>query len=65
LHAQGNPSWRAAKTAWEPVAWVRPYGKGRVFDTSLNHSTPSQQNSSFLKMVTSAVRWAGAGKVRP
>ena len=50
---------------WEPVAWVRPYGQGRVFYTSLGHSTPSQQNPSFLKLVTSAVRWAGAGKGRP
>lgn len=37
---------------WEPVAWVRLYGKGCVFYTSLGHSTPSQQNPAFLKLVT-------------
>jgi type 1 glutamine amidotransferase len=45
---------------WEPVAWVRSYGKGRVFYTSLGHSTESQKNLAFLKLVTNAVRWAGA-----
>jgi hypothetical protein len=48
--------------AWEPIAWVRSYGKGRVFYTSLGHSTPSQQNPGFLKLVTAAVRWAGQRK---
>lgn len=43
---------------WEPVAWVRHHGKGRVFYLSLGHSTPSQQNPGFLKLVSGAVRWA-------
>lgn len=43
---------------WEPVAWVRSYGKGRVFYCSLGHSTEGQKNPGFLKLVTNAVRWA-------
>jgi len=42
---------------WEPIAWVRSHGKGRVFYTSLGHSTPSQQNPAFVKLVSNAVRW--------
>lgn len=44
---------------WEPVAWVRQHGKGRVFYISLGHSTKSQQNPGFVKLVTGGVRWAG------
>jgi type 1 glutamine amidotransferase len=49
-----------ASGTWEPVAWVRPFGRGRVFYTSLGHSTESQKNPAFLKLVAGAVRWAGA-----
>ena len=47
---------------WEPVAWVRTDGKGRVFYTSLGHSTDSQKNPGFLKLVTGAVRWSAPEK---
>lgn len=42
---------------WEPVAWVRTFGKGRIFYTSLGHSTDSQKNPNFIKLVSSGVRW--------
>jgi type 1 glutamine amidotransferase len=42
---------------WEPVAWVRSFGKGRVLYTSLGHSTEGQKNPGFLKLVTNGVRW--------
>lgn len=42
---------------WDPVAWVRQFGKGRVFYLSLGHSTEGQQNPGFQKLVTQAVRW--------
>src|SRR5262249_15015475 len=44
---------------WKPVAWVWNYGKGRVFYTSLGHSTAGQQNPAFVKLVGNAVCWAG------
>lgn len=43
--------------AWEPIAWTRAYGKGRVFYTSLGHSTESQKNGGFIKLVTAGVKW--------
>jgi type 1 glutamine amidotransferase len=53
-----------SEEAEEPVAWVRE-GKaakrdfGRVFYTSLG--TPEDfENAEFLKLLTNAVRWAGA-----
>ena len=47
---------------WKPVAWVRTHGKGRVFYCSLGHSTESQKNPGFLKLVTGAVKWVAADK---
>jgi hypothetical protein len=45
---------------WKAVAWVRPYGKGRVFYCSLGHSTAGQQNPGFVRLITRAVRWTGS-----
>lgn len=39
------------------MAWVRTFGKGRVFYTSLGHSTDSQKNPNFIKLVSRGVRW--------
>jgi hypothetical protein len=47
---------------WEPVAWVRLHGKGRVLYCSLGHSTDSQKNLGFQKLVANAVKWAAAEK---
>lgn len=40
-----------------PIAWVRPFGLGRVAYLALGHSAPSFQNDGFAQMVASAARW--------
>jgi type 1 glutamine amidotransferase len=48
-----------------PIAWVKPYGCGRVFFTALGHGKEQTENDSFQKMVINGVRWsAEARKVR-
>ena len=41
-----------------PVAWVKPYGKGRVFYTALGHGKEQTENPNFQRMIVNAVRWA-------
>lgn len=44
-----------------PMAFVLPYGKGRIFHTTLGHDGPSVSPPGFVKMLNNAVRWL-AGK---
>ncbi|MGB8166343.1 MAG: ThuA domain-containing protein [Chthoniobacteraceae bacterium] len=41
-----------------PVAWARMQGKGRVFYTTMGHTTEIWQDPVFLKMLLGGVRWA-------
>jgi type 1 glutamine amidotransferase len=41
-----------------PIAWVKPYGLGRVFYTSLGHGQEQVRNESFVKMIVNAVKWS-------
>jgi type 1 glutamine amidotransferase len=41
-----------------PVAWIRDYGTGRVFYTSLGHNSSSWQDKTYQKHVTTGIRWA-------
>jgi type 1 glutamine amidotransferase len=43
-----------------PAAWVKPYGLGRVFYTSLGHSTEQLNNEFFQRMIVNAVKWSAA-----
>jgi type 1 glutamine amidotransferase len=49
-----------------PIAWTRPYGKGRVFVTVFGHSRwepgskDPQENPPFRQMIVQAVAWAAA-----
>ncbi|MBN1797716.1 MAG: ThuA domain-containing protein [Spirochaetales bacterium] len=43
-----------------PITWIKPYGMGRVFYTSLGHSTEQLTNEYFQKMVINAVNWSAA-----
>ncbi len=51
-----------------PIAWVRNYGKGRVFVTSFGHaawkpgSKDPQENPPFRRMIVQGIEWA-AGPV--
>lgn len=39
------------------LAWVRPYGTGRVFYTALGHFEETWQNARFQQMIRGALRW--------
>lgn len=41
-----------------PVAWVKPYGLGRVFYTALGHGTTQLNNDHFQKMIINAINWS-------
>lgn len=40
-----------------PVAWVKEYGKGRVYVNNLGHNPSTWQDERFLKSVEAAVKW--------
>ena len=40
-----------------PMAWVKTYGKGKVFYTALGHSPAVTSDSNFQKLILFAVDW--------
>lgn len=48
-----------------PMAWVRDYGKGRVFYSGLGHTDQSWDDPRMRSMVVEAVRWAISGGYAP
>lgn len=40
-----------------PVAWVKPYGEGRIYYTNLGHNEATWTNPIFLDSVTAGVQW--------
>ena len=51
----------------EPMIWVIPYGKGRVFTTVLGHAmgpnAPAIECVGFQTVVARGAEWAATGKV--
>ena len=41
-----------------PIAWVKPYGHGRVCYTALGHAQQPTEDPNFQRLVVNAVRWA-------
>ena len=41
-----------------PVAWIKMYGKGRVFYSTLGHATESWDDPRLQKMYFEAIKWA-------
>lgn len=41
-----------------PVAWAKPWGKGKVFYLALGHDAPACQNPFFQQIFISAAKWA-------
>jgi uncharacterized protein len=41
-----------------PVAWVKPYGRGRVFYSSFGHLDTSWDDPRIQKMYLEAIRWS-------
>ncbi len=47
------------KEPWHvPVAWVRDYGKGRVFSTNFGHNDATWHNPMFQKHMLEGIAWA-------
>jgi len=43
-----------------PTTWVKPYGLGRIFYTSLAHGSEQLTDKFFQKMIINAVKWSAA-----
>jgi type 1 glutamine amidotransferase len=41
-----------------PIAWTKRYGKGRVFVSSIGHSSEAFDDPDIVRMYTEAVKWA-------
>jgi len=64
--AFASPDYKGSGTN-EPIAWVIPYGRGRVFTTVLGHTmneeTVAARCVGFLTLLTRGTEWAATGKV--
>ena len=41
-----------------PVAWVKPWGKGRVFYLALGHDVEACKNPFFKQIIKGGIKWA-------
>ena len=44
-----------------PMVWVKKYGKGRVFYTTLGHTSDTFERPAMQQMMVQAARWAADG----
>jgi len=44
-----------------PMVWVKEYGQGRVFYTTLGHTSATFQQPAMQQMMIQAVQWAAMG----
>jgi uncharacterized protein len=58
-----SDSGRGGTAAHEPMLWVIPFGKGRVFTTLLGHSTEAMKCVGFMTTLERGAEWAATGKV--
>ena len=56
IHILASAEW--AKKS-HPMAWVKPYGEGRVFFTALGHGPNTFEVPGMQALVVQGVRWAG------
>lgn len=56
IHILATADWSDKK---HPMAWVKPYGKGRVFYTTLGHGPGTFERLTIQQFITQGVRWAG------
>ena len=55
---KSDPPKKKMKTSYIPIAWLKEYGEGRVFFSSLGHSTNTWNNELFLKFLLPAIQYA-------
>jgi len=48
-----------------PIAWIKPYGKGRVFYSGLGHTDASWDDPRVQTMFLEAIKWAINGGATP
>jgi hypothetical protein len=58
LHVLASAQWHGRG---HPMAWVKPYGQGRVFYTTLGHGPGTFARPAMQQMITQAALWAGQG----
>jgi type 1 glutamine amidotransferase len=61
-------AWCAPVNQWEPMDWVRRWGKARVYVTMLGHTwhdepSPDLANPAFLTLFLRGTEWAATGRV--
>lgn len=47
----------------EPMIWITPYGKGRVYQNVLGHDVQAMQSEGFKTVMIRGVEWAATGEV--
>ena len=57
IHVLASAEWFGKA---HPMAWVKPYGSGRVFYTTLGHGPGTFERSGMQKFLTQGVKWAAA-----
>ena len=58
IHILASAQW--AEKA-HPMAWVKPYGNGRVFYTALGHTSDTFQRTAVQRMMRQGTLWAANG----
>ena len=58
IHILASAQW-ADKA--HPMAWVKPYGNGRVFYTTLGHTSDTFQRAAVQRMMRQGTLWAANG----
>jgi type 1 glutamine amidotransferase len=48
-----------------PIAWIKPYGKGRVFYSYIGHPDAAWDDPRVQTMYREAIRWAMDGGMTP
>ena len=56
IHILATADWSDKQ---HPMVWVKPYGEGRVFYTTLGHGPGTFERPAMQRLVTQGVKWAG------
>ncbi|MCX8035620.1 MAG: ThuA domain-containing protein [Candidatus Sumerlaeia bacterium] len=49
----------------EPLAFIKTYGKGRVYHFCFGHDVPALENPSVMRLFARGTEWAATGDVAP
>ena len=58
IHILASADWHNRA---HPMAWVKPYGAGRVFYTTLGHGPDTFTRPGMQQLIQQGVRWAARG----